>query len=247
MTDKNALQEKSDRKWWFNALKKVMKVKYKETTFVYLGQPISHGGVILSNHEGTDAPMSFEIYGKKNIRFWGTSEMNSGLKKMYKYQSEVYYHEKKGWSLFGAKAFCLIASPLTNLFYKGLNLISTYQDARFIKTIKESQSALKKGENIIIFPEVSDEGYLKTLKGFHKGFALFADDCLKKGLDIPIFIAYYNKKHNVYLIDEPINYSTLKTQYPNREDLATALCDRCNALGEMTYDETFLNSHKKAV
>ena len=61
MTDKNALQERSDRKWWFNALKKVMKVKYKETTFVYLGQPISHGGVILSNHEGTDAPMSFEI------------------------------------------------------------------------------------------------------------------------------------------------------------------------------------------
>ena len=44
---------------------------------------------------------------------------------MYKYQTRVYYHEKKHWNLHLARLFCLLASPLTNLFYKGLNLIST--------------------------------------------------------------------------------------------------------------------------
>ena len=135
---------KSKRKWWFRLLKKIMKIRYKRPQFIYIGEEISNGGVILSNHEGTDAPMSFEIYGDIPVRFWGAYQMNSGLIKMYKYQSKVYFHQKKHWNLFSARAFCLIASPLTNIFYKGLNLISTYPDARFIKTIRESISAIRK-------------------------------------------------------------------------------------------------------
>ena len=128
---------KKKRKWWFKVLKKIMKIRYKKPTFVYLGEEVSTGSIILSNHEGTDAPMSLEIYTKMPIRMWGAHEMNSGLIKMYKYQTRVYYHEKKHWNLHLARLFCLIASPLTNLFYKGLNLISTYKDARFRKTLKE--------------------------------------------------------------------------------------------------------------
>ena len=77
-------KKKHRRKWWFRCIKKVMKVRYKKPTFIYLGEEISSGSVVLSNHEGTDAPMSFEIYCDKPIRFWGSYEMNSGLKKMYK-------------------------------------------------------------------------------------------------------------------------------------------------------------------
>ena len=33
-----------------------------------------------------------ELYADFPFRFWGTSEMNSGLIKMYKYQSKVYFH-----------------------------------------------------------------------------------------------------------------------------------------------------------
>ena len=127
---------KSKRKWWFRLLKKMMKCRYKKPAFMFLGEKFGSSSIILSNHEGTDAPMSLEIYGKAPIRMWGAHEMNSGLIKMYKYQTKVYYHEKKHWNLFLARLFCLIASPLTNLFYKGLNLISTYKDKRFIKTIR---------------------------------------------------------------------------------------------------------------
>ncbi len=231
----------SKRKWWFKCLKKMMKIRYKKPKFIYLGKEITNGGVILSNHEGTDAPMSFEIYSGKPVRFWGTHEMNSGLIKMYKYQTKVYYHEKKHWNLFGARMFCLIASPLTNLFYKGLNLISTYPDGRFKTTIKESIETIKNGENIVIFPEKSDNGYQATLDGFYGGFALFCEVCSKQGIDLPIFASYYNKESNVYLIDDPINYSELKKTYGTREAISKRLCDRCNELGEMTYKMTEKN------
>ena len=123
MTKKEKKRDVQKRKWWFRFMKKLMLGRYKEPKFIYLGERFDKSSIILSNHEGTDAPMSWELYCDKPIRMWGASEMNSGVVQMYKYQTKVYYHEKKHWNLFLARVFCLLASPLTNLFYKGLNLI----------------------------------------------------------------------------------------------------------------------------
>ena len=225
------------RKAWFRLLKQMMKIRYKRPAFMYLGEKIQNGAVILSNHEGTDSPMSFEIYTDYPLRMWGTHEMNSGLVKMYKYQSKVYFHEKKGWNLFGARMFCLIASPLTNMFYSGFNLISTYQDARFLKTIRESEESIRKGESIVIFPENSTNGYLAELEGFHPGFLLLLETLYKKGIDTPVYVTYFKKKEKIYVIDKPVMYSTLLKEHKTREAISDVLRLRCNELGKMEFDE----------
>ncbi len=232
---------KQKRKPWFNNFKKITKCKYKEPQFIFLGKKVSNGALILSNHEGTDSPMSLELYADFPIRFWGAHEMNSGLKKMYKYQSEVYYHQKKHWNLVGAKTFCLVASPLTNLFYKGLNLISTYPDGRFKNTLNESVSAIKEGDNIVIFPEDSSEGYLAEMKSFYAGFVLLADTLLKQGIDADIYPSYFNKASKIYLFDEPLKYSDLKKQSKNKQEIAQTLLERCNALGKADIDTLLQN------
>ena len=224
---------KQNRKSWYRGLKKIMKIKYKRPQFIYLGQKPDKGAIILSNHEGTDAPMSLEIYCDFPIRFWGAYEMNSGLKSLYAYQTKVYYHEKKHWNLFAARVFCLLASPLTNLFYKGLNLISTYKDARLRNTIKESVDTIKQGDNVVIFPENSEDGYLAELKGFFAGFVLLANACEKEGIDVPIFVSYYKKKENKYIFDQPILFSKLKEEFKTKEQIAKHLLDRCNNLGKI--------------
>lgn len=236
-----AKQEKKSpvqkRKWWFRLLKKMMKGRYKQPKFIYLGEEFGNGGVILSNHEGTDAPMSLEIYCDKPLRMWGAHEMNSGLIQMYKYQTRVYYHEKKHWNLHLARLFCLIASPLTNLFYKGLNLISTYRDSRFIKTIRESVRAIENGENIVIFPEISDKGYLAELEGFYEGFAVFCETCYRRGIDLPIYVTYFKKDERIYVVDKPVQYSQLKAEGLSRSQITQRLLRRCNELGKMRFDE----------
>ena len=221
---------KQKRKLWYRGMKTIMKIKYKEPKFIYLGEKPTSSSILLSNHEGTDAPMSLEIYCDFPIRFWGTAEMNSGLKRLYKYQTRVYYHEKKHWNLFLARLFCLLASPLTLLFYKGLNLISTYQDSRLKNTIKESVDAIKKGENVVIFPEKSDGGYYKQLKGFFAGFVLLAKECEKQGIDVPIYTCYYKKDKKEYVFDKPILYSELKTLCSSRDEMAEFLVNNCNKL-----------------
>lgn len=220
-------------KWWFEVLKKIMKIRYKEPKFIYLGEEIENGSIILCNHEGTDAPMSLEIYFDKPIRMWGAHEMNSGLVKMYKYQSRVYFHEKKGWNLHLARLFCLIASPLTNLFYRGLNLISTYKDVRFVKTIRESVKTLKNKENIVIYPEDSKNGYLKELEGFFCGFVMLAELCEKEGIDVSIYVSYFKKEEKVFIFDKAVKYSELCEICGDREAIAKNLCERCNELGRM--------------
>ncbi len=225
------------RKLYFRFLKKLMKIKYKQPKFVYLGEQIKNGSIILSNHEGTDAPMTLEIYYPADIRMWGAHEMNSGLIKMYKYQTRVYYHEKKHWNLHLARLFCLIASPLTNLFYKGLNLISTYRDSRLLKTIRESKDALSNGQNIVIFPEDSSNGYLAKLEGFHEGFTLLCESCYKQGFDVPIHVSYYQKQTNTYIFDKPVNYSEFKKQNLSRKEIANKLLARCNELGKMNFEK----------
>lgn len=228
---------KQKRAAWYRGMKQIMKCRYKQPQFVFLGDAPKNGSIILSNHEGTDAPMALEIYCQFPIRMWGTHEMNSGLIKMYKYQSKVYYHQKKHWNLFLSRMFCLIASPLTNLFYKGLKLISTYKDGRFKKTINESFEAVKNGENIVIFPEKSPDGYEAELKDFYAGFLVFAQVCLKQGIDTPIYVSYFKKKERLYLFEKPILFSELKEKFDEREKMVKFLLDKCNALGTMDTNE----------
>ena len=224
------------RKAWFRGLKHLLKIAYPRSQFIYLGAKPTQRAIILSNHVGTDAPLTMEIYADYPIRLWGTNEMNSGLKKMYKYQSEVYYHLKKGWNLHLARLLCLLASPLTNLFYKGLQLISTYPDARLRNTLDETLVAIKNnGENIVIFPEDSSDGYCSELKGFHAGFVLLAEKCLQEGIDVPIYACYFKKKERQYIFDAPIYYSELKAQFGDRKAIAAHLCMRCNAMGKMNF------------
>ena len=235
--NKKQIINNQDRKGWFKFMKRLMLGRYKEPEFVFLGEKFSNSAIIISNHEGTDAPMSMELYCDKPIRFWGAHEMNSGLVSLYKYQTRVYYHEKKHWNIHLARLFCLIASPITNLFYKGLNLISTYKDARLVKTLRESMEALKKGDNIVVFPEDSKNGYLEQLEGFFAGFVMLAEVCYKRGMDVPIFVTYFKRKELKYVIDAPIKYSELAKGGATRADIAKKLLDRCNELGRMTLDK----------
>ncbi len=228
---------KGKRKGWFEFVKSIMRLAIKKSEFRYLGEEITEPSIIISNHVGTSAPLAWELYGNTDFRFWGASEMNSGLIALYKYQTRVFYHEKKHWNIHLARLFCLIASPLTNMFYKGLQLISTYRDARFRKSIHESLDTLEGGKSIVIFPEDSTKGYLDELEGFHHGFIMFAHICLKKGLDVPLFVTYYKKSERLYMIDTPIRLSELFAGDPTADEVEKRLLDRCNSLGRGDYDK----------
>lgn len=216
----------------FKAYRACIKAGSKKVTYHYVGKHFEKGSLILCNHESTKGPLAWDFFCDVPVRLLGTEEMNSGLRRMYKYQSETYYHEKKHWNLFLSKIYCLLASPMTNWFYKGLSLISIREGFQFKKTITDVYTSLHDfKESIVIFPEDSTRGYLEQLDGFKEGFLLICEYCYKKGYDIPLVVAYYRKKDSVMIVDEPIMYSTLKERHLSRKEMAETLKDRCNELG----------------
>ena len=94
-------------------------------------------------------------------------------------------------------------------------------------------------------PEISEKGYLAELEGFHAGFVILAETCLKKGIDVPVFITYYKKATNQYIIDAPVNYSKIKEKYVTKEEITKALCIRCNELGKMEFPVENKKNKKK--
>lgn len=221
------------RRRWFIPLEKLLKRIIKAPRWICLGEKPGKQCVILSNHEGAGSPLKLELHSGLPIRFWGAWEMNATLKDAYIYQSEIYFHQKKHWNLFLSRLFCLIAAPLTRMYYTGLELISTYPNLRFKSTLSKSIQVLQQEQTLVIFPEVSDQGYLKELTGFHPGAVMFLEQCLRHGLDVPVFVAYYKKATGEYVFDAPVSAGSLLSQGLPRQELARKLCDRCNELGTM--------------
>lgn len=227
-----------NRRWHMKPLRGLLKIFIRKPKVLYLGEPIEEQSIILSNHVGSSGPLTLECYFKDQpFRFWGTYEMNGNLKMVYKYLSEVFYHQKKGWNLTLAKMFCLIAAPLVKMFYAGLNLISTYPDMRFKGTLQESKKTLKSGQSLIIFPEDSSKGYFDELTSFYSGFAVFANMLYKKGVDLPIYASYLNRKTRVYVVSEKMMFSELIKDGFDREELAKRMLDKVNGLREYTLKE----------
>ena len=241
-----AKNKKNVRSGKFEFYKSIIKVGIKKSEFVYLGEKPDGAAIILSNHVGTSAPLAWELYEDIAYRFWGAWEMNSKLSDLYRYQTNVYYHEKKHWNIHLARAFCLLASPLTWMFYRGLNLISTYHDMSFRKTISESIDTLKDNKAVIIFPEISDKGYLDVLEGFHPGFTMLMKVAKRQGLDVPVYVSYYKKSERKYIVGKPVMLSELLSRGLSNEELCAYLCGECNKLGQLDLNNLPTEEQKPA-
>ena len=235
-TDRIKLNELyNDRKPWFRVFKKFLRLFIREPEFIYLGEKPQAGSIILTNHVGPSAPLTTELYSDNPTRLWGAHEMNASFKTAYKYQTEIYYHQKKQWNICLAKVLCLIITPLTYMYYKGIPLIPSYGDVRFRKTLSESLDTLKSGKSVVIFPEKSDNGYFKVLTGFYPGAIMFLQYCQKNNINAPVYVAYLNKDNRQYVFDAPKTVNELLSTGLSRNDLADMLCARCNELGTMKF------------
>lgn len=180
----------------------------------FLGSEFPNEPILfLTNHVGKKAPVKIELYYPRDFRMWGTYEMTEGFKKVHHYLRTTYYHNKLHFPKWFAFIVASIAAPFANMFYKGMRLLPTYPDYRFISTIKMSIKAYEEGKDIVVFPEDSSTGYKDKLEYFFSGFVSFLETMYRRNVDIPVCIAYFQKKKNTFIIDEAIKYSKIKEKY----------------------------------
>ena len=86
--------------------------------------------------------------------------------------------------------------------------------------------------------------YLEELEGLHYGFIMLGETCLRQKLDVPVYLSYYRKKDNVYIVDKPILYSELK-KGRNKDQIADYVLNRINELGKMSFESEYIQQLKE--
>lgn len=223
--------EKNRKRFSFKLAKFINFVMVRKPKVKYLGEEFPNEPILLlANHVGKKTPVKIELYYPRDFRMWGTHEMTEGLKAVHRYLTVTYYHQKKHLPKWFAWIVGTLASPFANMFYKGMRLIPTYTDYRFVTSIKRSIRTIEKGKDIVIYPEDSTNGYKEQLTYLHPGFASLLEMVYQRGKDLPVYVAYLNKRKNLFIVSERMHYSKLKEQYGDFESIAEAMRQLINSL-----------------
>ena len=192
--------------------------------------------IIPSIHSAKSGPMSISVSYPKHYMMWGHHGMLGNYVERFKYLRNVLYIQKLHKGKFIATLKATYEAFFSKFVYKGMKMIGTYTDMRFLQTIKNSMEVLNDNASVVIYPEDSSEGYLDELKGFYGGFLMLGDFCRRAGIDVPIYVTYFRKRDLTYFVDAPILYSELCRGGATKAEIAARLTERCNELGRMDPD-----------
>lgn len=222
------------RSLWFSAYRRLVGLFTARPRFVYLGEKVSEPSVILSNHEASAGPLTWERFFEGPKRFWAAHEMTEGVRSVFRYLAYYYFPEKKHLPKAISVLIGAVASPFVSLYYAGLKPIATFRDTKgFVRTIRESRTALDEGESVILFPEDSSKGYSDRLHSVHAGFAVFCERMLRRGRDLNVVLTYFSRKKRTVLIDRPFKYSELRRRFGGAAGIAEAARRRINQLADI--------------
>ena len=110
-------------------------------------------------------------------------------------------------------------------------VIPSYRDARSIKTLKQSLSALEQGYSIMLYPEDVDHMYNNVFIEFLPGFVLIAERHYRvTGEDIPVCPCYFSAQFNTLIIDKPLSVIKMREEGKTREEIADFFRVKANDL-----------------
>jgi len=217
-------------------LKALLRLFKKAPTIIDLNEnEDTSPALYVANHCAANGPLTYELYFPRSFVPWGTYEMCGNYAMRWKYLYHTFYQQKLGWSKLPAFVVASVFALVSRLLYSGVELIPTYPDIRFMRTIKRSLEALERGQAVLIFPEDSSGGYHEVLEEYHPGFVMLAEKYKQRtGRDIPIHSVYFSVKRNTIVIDKPVFLPHLREklniQGQGFSRVAAFFRDRTNAL-----------------
>lgn len=108
--------------------------------------------VIVGNHAQMNGPICAEFYMPQKCVIWCAGEMMN-IKKVPSYAYRDFWCNKPRATRFFYKLLSYIIAPLSVIIFNNASTIGVYHDERIITTFRQTVTALKNGENVVIFPE----------------------------------------------------------------------------------------------
>ncbi|MBQ2875787.1 MAG: hypothetical protein IJE25_02115 [Clostridia bacterium] len=187
--------------------------------------------IIPSIHSAKSGPMSISVSYPKHYMMWGHHGMLGNYVERFKYLRNVLYIQKLHKGKFIATLKATYEAFFSKFVYKGMKMIGTYTDMRFLQTIKNSMEVLNDNASVVIYPEDSSEGYFDEIREAFPGFVMLALTYYQKyGEDVPLLPTYVTKKKRRLIVGKPIYARELEKQGLTKQQIADHVRDEINKL-----------------
>ena len=201
----------------------------RKPKIVNLNEELPKNALMVSPHMGKWGPFYLSLHFPEKFAIIGASPMVGTYKERYSYLRNVLYIQKchKG------KVFSTIKAAFEAFFsiyiYKGMHIIPSYEDIRLLNTINYTQKTMENGLPVLMFPEVSDEGYQKVLTTMHEGFISIARAIDRRRKEpTKIYPMYEHVKRRIVVIGKPFTLKELEGK--TNEEVLKYTADRINEL-----------------
>ncbi len=173
---------------------------------VWHGEKPSKPAVFVCNHARTFGPLAmmsrFELY--KQSRPWVIGEICNAREIPAYARKDFWCKEGKWYTSLYYKTVPYVACAIVPPIMKWIGAIPVYHDSRVRKTISRSVEYLKRGDNIILFPEKPEE-FGKYSEDFMTGFVLMARQFEKKtGEKLDMYPVWLDKKSRQINVGTPV-------------------------------------------
>jgi len=187
--------------------------------------------IIASIHAAKSGPVCISVTYPKFYMMWGHHGMLGNYAERFSYLRNVLYIQKLHKGKFIATLKATYEAFFSKFVYKGMKIIGTYTDMRFLQTVKNSMEVLQDNASVVIYPEDSSEGYFDEIRSAFPGFVMLSSTYYQKhGEDVPILPAYVTKKKRRLIVGEPIYTRELEKQGLSKQEIADLVKEKINAL-----------------
>lgn len=195
----------NNEKTLYKVLKSLVRIFYKERTFLGLENLPNEPAIIVGNHAQIHGPITCECYYPRHKKIWTISQMMN-KHEVPNYAYHDFWSNKPKWSKWFYKSTSYIIAPLSEYLLTHAETLPVYKDARIIHTFKMTINQLNEGNDIIIFPEYKMK-YNHILNDFQENFVDIAKLYYKKYGKKLSFVPMYNAKNlNTVVFGKPIIY-----------------------------------------
>lgn len=213
---KNFSPPKRKQRVW-KPVSAMLKMGYKRPQILNLNTEMPDKVIFVANHAAMNGPMIYALYLPYFHVTWGAHQMLGNYRMRYRYLRDVYFVQKRKMSKVGASMLASFEAAFSIYFYRGIKVLPTYPDARFVHTIKNSIACLENGTSVLVFPENSSDGYHDVLTEFYGGFVSLAER--------------YDKTHDESVAICPMYYS------PRKHKLVIGKCSRLSNYPNMSREQ----------
>ena len=187
--------------------------------------------IIVSIHAAKRGPMAISCNYPKFHAIWGHHAMLGTYVDRFRYLRNVLYIQKMHKGKLIATLKATYEAFFSIYIYRGMHIIGTYTDMRFLGTVRNSMEVLNDNGTVILFPEDSSEGYFDEVRDAFPGFVMLAMTYYQKeGQDLPVIPAYISTDKHRFLLGKPRYVHEMELSGLKKQEIANVLRDDINLL-----------------